>query len=45
MGAMALGVHFEGDLMPGLTVVGHDLTPRSTAYGVLADVISVLRGR
>ena len=45
MGAMALGVHFEGDLMPGLTVVGHELTPRSTAYGVLADVISALRGR
>jgi homoserine dehydrogenase len=43
--AMALGLHFEGDLLPGLTVVGHDLTPRSTAYGVLADVISVLRGR
>lgn len=43
--AMALGLHFEGDLMPGLTVVGHDLTPRQTAYGVLADVISVLRGR
>jgi hypothetical protein len=31
--------------MPGLTVVGHELTPRSTAYGVLADVISALRGR
>lgn len=42
---MALGLHFEGDLMPGLTVIGHDLTPRSTAYGVLADVLSVLRGR
>ena len=45
LGAMALGLHFEGDLMPGLTVVGHDLTPRQTAYGVLVDVISVLRGR
>lgn len=45
LGAMALGLHFEGDLMPGLTVVGHDLAPRQTAYGVLADVISVLRGR
>lgn len=42
--AMALGLHFEGDLMPGLTIVGHDLTPRQTAYGVLADVISALRG-
>jgi homoserine dehydrogenase len=45
MGALALGVHFEGDLMPGLTVVGDNLSPRSTAYGVLADTISVLRGR
>ncbi len=45
LGSMALGLHFEGDLMPGLTVIGHDLTPRSTAYGVLADVVSVLRGR
>jgi len=45
MGAMDLGLHFEGDLVPGLTVIGHDLTPRQTAYGVLADIISVLRGR
>ena len=45
LGAMALGLHFEGDLVPGLTVVGHELTPRQTAYGVLTDVISVLRGR
>ena len=45
LGAMALGLHFEGDLMPGLTVVGHELAPRQTAYGVLTDVISVLRGR
>jgi hypothetical protein len=26
-------------------VIGHDLTPRQTAYGVLADVLSALRGR
>jgi homoserine dehydrogenase len=45
LGAMALGLHFEGDLLPGLTVVAHELAPRQTAYGVLADVISVLRGR
>ena len=43
--SMALAIHLEGDLMPGLTVIGHDLTPRQTAYGVLADVISALRGR
>jgi homoserine dehydrogenase len=41
--ATALALHFEGDLVPGLTVVGHGLTPRQTAYGVLADVLSVLR--
>jgi homoserine dehydrogenase len=45
LGAMALGLHFEGDLMPALTVVGHDLAPRQTAYGVLVDIISALRGR
>lgn len=43
--ALALGLHFEGDLMPGLTVVGHGLTPRQTAYGVLIDVLGALRGR
>ncbi len=45
MGSGALGLHFEGGLMPGLTVIGHNLTPRQTAYGVLTDVISALRGR
>jgi homoserine dehydrogenase len=45
MGLMDLGLHFEGDLMPGLTVIGHDLEPRQTAYGVLVDVLGVLRGR
>lgn len=45
IGGGELGVHFEGDLMPGLTVVGHDLTPRQTAYGVLSDVVGILRGR
>lgn len=45
IGGGELAVHFEGGLMPGVTVVGHDLTPRQTAYGVLSDVIGVLRGR
>ena len=40
-----LAVRFDGDLVPGLTVVGHGLAPRQTAYGVLSDVIGVLRGR
>ncbi|MFN8167425.1 MAG: hypothetical protein U0S36_01430 [Candidatus Nanopelagicales bacterium] len=43
--ADALAIQLEGDLMPGITVIGHDLTPRQTAYGVLADVLGVLRGR
>jgi homoserine dehydrogenase len=45
MGLLDLGLHFDGDLMPGLTVVGRDLEPRQTAYGVLVDVLGVLRGR
>jgi homoserine dehydrogenase len=45
MGPLALGLHFEGDLMPALTVIADDLTPRQTAYGVLVDVLGVLRGR
>lgn len=43
--ADALAIHLEGDLMPGITVIGHDLTPRQTAYGVLADTLGALRGR
>ncbi|MCA0332260.1 MAG: homoserine dehydrogenase, partial [Actinobacteria bacterium] len=45
LGLLDLGLHFDGDLMPGLTVVGRDLEPRQTAYGVLVDVLGVLRGR
>lgn len=45
VGGDDLAVHFDGDLMPGITVVGHGLTPRETAYGVLSDVIGALRGR
>ncbi|MFC6239561.1 homoserine dehydrogenase [Longivirga aurantiaca] len=45
VGGDDLAVHFDGDLMPGITVVGHGLTPRETAYGVLSDIVGVLRGR
>jgi len=43
--AMSLALHFETDLVPGLTLVGHGLDARSTAYGVLCDLINVARGR
>jgi homoserine dehydrogenase len=43
--AMALALHFETDILPGLTLVGHGLDARSTAYGVLCDLVNVARGR
>ena len=36
-------VHFEADLLPGLTVVEHSPTPTTTAYGMLADLVDVAR--
>ena len=36
-------VHFEADLLPGLTVVEHSPTPATTAYGMLADFVDVTR--
>ena len=36
-------VHFETDLLPGLTIVEHDPTPTTTAYGMLADFIGLVR--
>lgn len=38
-------VHFEADLLPGLTVVEHSPTPTTTAYGMLADLVDVARSR
>ena len=43
--AMSLALHFETNMLPGLTIVGHGLDARSTAYGVLCDVLNVARGR
>lgn len=43
--AMSLALHFEMNMLPGLTIVGYGLDARSTAYGVLTDVINVARGR
>jgi homoserine dehydrogenase len=37
-------VHFETDLLPGLTVVEHDPTPTTTAYGMLADFVGLAAG-
>lgn len=45
VGGDDLAVRFDGELMPGITIVGHGLTPRETAYGVLSDIIGALRGR
>jgi len=39
----SLGVHFELDMMPGLTVTSHRPNLQSTAYGMLADFINAVR--
>ena len=38
----SLGVHFELDTIPGLTIVSHRPNLQSTAYGLLADMINAL---
>lgn len=38
-------VSFQTDVLPDLTLVEHDPTPRTTAYGMLCDMINVARGR
>ncbi|MGH2386894.1 MAG: homoserine dehydrogenase [Chloroflexota bacterium] len=35
-------VHFDTDLLPGLTMVEHQPTPVTTAYGMLADFIGLV---
>jgi len=39
----SLGVHFELDMIPGLTVISHRPNLQSTAYGLLADCINALK--
>jgi len=39
----SLGIHFELDMMPGLTVTSHRPNLQSTAYGLLADFINAVR--
>ncbi len=39
----SLAVHFELDMMPGLTITSHRPNLQSTAYGMLADFINAVR--
>ena len=39
----SLGIHFELDMMPGLTVTSHRPNLQSTAYGLLADFVNAVR--
>lgn len=39
----SLAVHFELDMIPGLTIVSHRPNLQSTAYGLLADCVNALR--
>ena len=38
-----LAIHYELDVLPGLTVIAHDPDLKSTAYGLLADFIEAAR--
>jgi homoserine dehydrogenase len=39
----SLVIHFELDVLPGLTLTAHQPDLRSTAYGLLADFINAVR--
>lgn len=39
----SLAVHFELDMIPGLTITSHRPNLQSTAYGLLADFINAVR--
>jgi homoserine dehydrogenase len=36
-------IHFETDIISGLTVTGHNPGPMTTAYGMLADFVNAVR--
>jgi homoserine dehydrogenase len=36
-------IHFEMDMLEGLTLIEHNPGPQTTAYGVLADLIHIVR--
>lgn len=38
-----LAIHFELDMIPGLTIVSHRPNLQSTAYGLLADFVNAVR--
>jgi len=38
----SLGVHFELDMIPGLTIISHRPNLQSTAYGLLADFVNAV---
>src|SRR6185436_595484 len=38
----SLAIHFELDMMPGLTIVSHRPNLQSTAYGLLADFVNAV---
>ena len=38
-----LAIHYELDVLPGLTVVAHDPDLTSTAYGLLADFVEAVK--
>jgi homoserine dehydrogenase len=44
MGTTSL-VDFETDAITRLTLIEHDTTPTTTAFGMLADMINIMRGR
>ena len=39
----SLAIHFELDILPGLTLTAHHPDLRSTAYGLLSDFINIAR--
>ncbi len=39
----SLAIHFELDMMPGLTITSHRPNLQSTAYGLLADFVNAVR--
>jgi homoserine dehydrogenase len=39
----SLAIHFELDMMPGLTITSHRPNLQSTAYGLLADFVNATR--
>jgi homoserine dehydrogenase len=44
VGGSSLALHFELDVLPGLTVVAHQPDLQSTAYGLFADFVNAVRG-